>query len=407
MPVSISQFINSARVNGLSRLLTAARLVRRALGFAPPEVPPAWPVFDKAPPVWTPPADLTSFQAPPSYAPLVDLPLPEVQPGAAAPYAIAPADLKTVPRPVPSLPEPASPARPASFTPHVFEFAGEEYAYRLYHPSTGAAALAPVLPLLVLLHGCKQDAADFAQGTAMNRLAEQRQCLVLYPEQLDKANRLRCWNWFEPAHQSRGAGEPAMLAALTRHVLASQRADPARVYVAGLSAGGAMAALVAGLYPELFSAVGVHSGLPSGAASGMLSALSAMRRGSGRTGVTTGAEGVMPTIVFHGSADKTVHPDNGDQVVAAALAGWQASGLALEKSQRSEVGAADVASATPQRQSVRDIYTGADGKPYVEHWTVAAGPHAWSGGDSAGSFTDPLGPSASAAMLDFFLRHHK
>ena len=329
-------------------------------------------------------------------APLVDAPLRKFPPAPASANAPASAHAPAIPQS--ELKMALVPARPASFTKHVFQFAGEEYVYRLYLPGTSPAAQAPVLPLLVLLHGCKQDAADFSAGTAMNLLAEQRQCMVLYPEQPPKANQLRCWNWFETKHQSRGAGEPAMLAALTHKVLASYPADPDRVYVAGLSAGGAMAALVAGLYPELFAAVGVHSGLPSGAASGMFSALIAMRRGSRRTSGKAGKNEVMPTIVFHGSADTTVHPDNGDQVVAFALAGWRASGLVLEKSQRSEVG---------QRLTVRDMYSAADGKSYVELWSVSSGPHAWSGGNSAGSFTDPLGPSASLAMLNFFLRHHK
>lgn len=399
MPVSISQLFKSARTTGHGIWLKVTRLVRRVLGLAPAQAPPDRLEVYPPPPDWLPPASGANLKALLTMAPLVDVPLREIWPAPApAPAPAIPlAELKTA----------LVPARPASFTRHVFPFAGEEYAYRLYLPGTPKAALAPVYPLLVLLHGCKQDAADFSEGTAMNLLAEQRQCIVLYPEQLTKANQLRCWNWFEPRHQSRGAGEPAMLAALTHKVLASHPADPARVYVAGLSAGGAMAALVAGLYPELFAAVGVHSGLPSGAASGMLSALIAMRRGSRRIIGEAGRNEVMPTIVFHGSADKTVHPDNGDQVVAFALAGWRASGLALEKSQRSEVGAANGSNGDRQRLTVRDIYSAADGKPYVELWNVSSGPHAWSGGNSAGSFTDPLGPSASLAMLNFFLRHHK
>ncbi len=189
-----------------------------------------------------------------------------------------------------------------------------------------------------------------------------------------------------------------MIAALTRQVLAADhnglRADPSRVYIAGLSAGGAMAAVVAGLYPQIFAAVGVHSGLPSGAAQDLMSAFGAMRNGA--RGLATPP---MPTIVFHGSADRTVHPDNGDHISDAALAALKASGLPLVKS-RSRAGTSPEESGTE-----KTVYRVPDGPSYVEHWRIDAGPHAWSGGDAAGSYTDPDGPSASAAMLAFFLQH--
>ena len=299
----------------------------------------------------------------------------------------------------------ALPAHPAGFTEQVFKFSGEKYMYRLYVPGREQAALPLPLPLLVLLHGCQQDAADFAQGTAMNVLAEQEKCLVLYPEQLSSANSMRCWNWFEPAHQVRGAGEPAMIAALTRHVLDQHQGDPARVYIAGLSAGGAMAAVVAGSYPELYTALGVHSGLPPGAASNVMSAFGAMRRGARRATTPDEKSPVMPTIVFHGNADKTVHPDNGGQVVDAAIAALGATGLALAKTPRIEDRMA--CGKNNGRSAIRTVYSASDGKSHVEHWAIGAGPHAWSGGDAAGSFTDPQGPSASRAMLDFLLQHQK
>ncbi|MES2977515.1 MAG: PHB depolymerase family esterase [Pseudomonadota bacterium] len=315
-------------------------------------------------------------------------------------------------RPVPEVPAPVSrdvpaPAkpRPASFTAHEFAFGPERYVYRLYLPSLEDEAAAAELPLVVLLHGCKQDAADFALGTAMNELAESEKCIVLYPEQLAKANSMRCWNWFETAHQGRDAGEPAMLVTLVRQVQKKYHADPSRTYVAGLSAGGAMAAMVAALYPEAFAAVGVHSGLPPGAAHDVISAFSAMRKGARKShGSTSKHEAQMPTIVFHGDADATVHPDNGDQIVAAAVATLKAAGVPLKKVKRTQVA---VASTPPDRSSVQTIYTDPEGKSFVEYWAVASGPHAWSGGDSAGSFTDPQGPSASRAMLRFFLQHRK
>ena len=235
-------------------------------------------------------------------------------------------------------------------------------------------------------------------GTAMNALADQHQIMVLYPEQLSKANSGRCWNWFEPTHQTR-SGEPGMIAALTRKIAAASygdvQIDTDRIYIAGLSAGGAMAAVTAGLYPELFAAMGVHSGLPAGAATNMMAAFSAMRRGSEGQ-----AASAMPTIVFHGSADRTVHPDNGDNVTEAALEALNASGLALEKSEQA-------VRTKGERTAHRTTWRDASGKPFAEHWSVEAAPHAWSGGDAKGSYTDPDGPSASEAMLEFFLQHKR
>ena len=298
--------------------------------------------------------------------------------------------------------EPAMPTRKASFTESVFLFEGEQYPYRLYVPAAPAASDATStqpLPLIVLLHGCKQNAQDFARGTAMNALAGEQQCMVLYPEQISSANAARCWNWFEPGHQQAGRGEPGMIAALTQKVLASndhgQQADPQRVYIAGLSAGGAMAAVVTGLYPDMFAALGVHSGLAAGAAQDLMSAFGAMRNGA--KGHTSPA---LPTIVFHGLADTTVHPDNGEHITDAALAALKASGLTLAESK-------SVLNSASEQPTERVVYSAADGTPYVESWRVDAGPHAWSGGNAAGSYTDPDGPDASAAMLAFFLQHKK
>ena len=302
--------------------------------------------------------------------------------------------------------EPAAPMyRPGAFTESTVQFKGEQYAYRLYVPASpvpanaAEATAAPgPLPLVVLLHGCKQNALDFARGTGMNLLADQHQIVVLYPEQLSKANSGGCWNWFEPAHQTR-SGEPGMIAALTRKTIAASQGDvqidPNRVYIAGLSAGGAMSAVVAELYPDIFAAVGVHSGLPAGAAQSMIGAFGAMRRGGPVQTATA-----MPTIIFHGTADKTVHPDNGEHVSDAARAALGNSGLELVKSEKT-------IRTKGQRPAQRVTYLDNSGKPYVEHWTVDNGGHAWSGGDANGSYTDPDGPSASEAMLAFFLQHKK
>ncbi len=303
--------------------------------------------------------------------------------------------------------------RRAAFTRQVFQFEGERYDFNLYVPplpplpllaSTSEAQTR--VPLVVMLHGCKQDSPDFARGTTMNELAAKTPCLVLYPEQLAKANQMRCWNWFDSAHQGRHAGEPAMLAALTRQVIARYPVDPKRVYIAGLSAGGAMAAIVAAHNPDLFAAVGVHSGLPPGAAHDVMSAFSAMRSGgrSRAPGDAAALKDVMPTIVFHGDADRTVHPDNGDRIVLAATAALNASGVALK---RSIVPQEMPAPTGELRHTLRTVYSAEDQRSYVEYWSVEAGPHAWSGGSAAGSFTDPHGPNASAAMLTFFLQHHR
>ena len=291
----------------------------------------------------------------------------------------------------------AASAREASFTGRQFVFEGNTYPYRLYIPSTPEAATgqAAKMPMVVLLHGCNQDALDFSHGTAMNRLAEDHYAMVLYPEQVASANAMRCWNWFDPSHQEAGRGEPGMIAALVQSMVAQHHADPARTYVAGLSAGGAMAAVVANVYPQLFAAVGVHSGLAAGAAKSMMQALSAMKKGT--KGNHTAA---IPTIVFHGSADQTVNPSNGKFITQAALAAFEAEGILLVKSRAAT-------STTKDERAERTLYSNADGKPFVESWRITAGPHAWSGGSAQGSYTDPDGPDASKAMLEFFLQHSK
>ncbi len=374
-------FLKASRAAGMGSLMDATRLIQRTL-LNPIASADFSPLFGATPVKARPPA------ANPS------------KPGAAAFADVE--DVMVVDEPVSETPAPVTPRpRKAAFGERVFTFNGERYPYRLYIPAPPAGSdttMQAAMPLVVLLHGCKQDAQDFARGTAMNALAEEQGCMVLYPEQISKSNAQRCWNWFEPGHQQLDEGEPGMIAALTQQVLAhdynGQRADPSRVYIAGLSAGGAMAAVVAGLYPHIFAAVGVHSGLPSGAAQDLMSAFGAMRRGA--KGLATPP---MPTIVFHGSGDKTVHPDNGDHISDAALAALKASGLPLVKS-RSKVG-----TDTQETSTEKTVYRVADGPSYVEHWRIDAGPHAWSGGDSAGSYTDPDGPSASAAMLAFFLQH--
>lgn len=258
--------------------------------------------------------------------------------------------------------------------------------YKLYvPPQAGARAL----PLVVMLHGCTQDPDDFARGTGMNEAARTQGCFVLYPAQSQQANPQRCWNWFKHNHQQRGRGEPALLAAMTRDVMARHDIDPSRVYVAGLSAGGAMAAILGETYPDLYAAVGVHSGLAAGAAKDLPSALAAMR--SGAAGATR-REG-PPTIVFHGDADKTVHPANGEHVITGRVG---TSEVEPESDRQRAVGG---------RGYTRRVHRSAERGVLAEHWVVHGSGHAWSGGSPKGSYTDPAGPNATEYMLSFFVQH--
>ena len=266
-------------------------------------------------------------------------------------------------------------------------------AYKLYIPGgTGGQAL----PLLVMLHGCTQSPDDFARGTQMNVLAEETPCLVLYPAQSASANQSRCWNWFNPADQHRDRGEPSLIAGMTRKIMRENPVDPDRVFIAGLSAGGAAATVLAAAYPELYAALGVHSGLPSGAAGDIPSAFAAMRQGA--TAVEHRApRQLVPTIVFHGDQDRTVHPRNGDLVIAQQRA---ADGALLQATTTTQRG-----QSPGGRGYSRSMHAGSDGRPLLEQWVVHGAGHAWSGGSAEGSYTDPLGPDASREMLRFFLEH--
>ena len=258
--------------------------------------------------------------------------------------------------------------------------------YKLFIPS--GAGERP-LPLVVMLHGCTQHPDDFAAGTGMNEAAQAQGFLVLYPAQSQRASPQRCWNWFKHHHQQRGRGEAALLAGMTREVMARHQVDPRRVYVAGLSAGGAMAAILGQAYPDIYAAVGVHSGLAAGAASDLPSALMAMKGGAAAAPAVGSG---MPTIVFHGDADATVHQSNGEQVVAAS-----AGGAATVEVIRQQANGA--------RAYTRRVHRAADGRVLAEHWLVHGAPHAWSGGSAKGSYTDSQGPDASAEMLRFFFEH--
>jgi poly(hydroxyalkanoate) depolymerase family esterase len=289
-------------------------------------------------------------------------------------------------------------------------FASEEGSrdYKLFVP---AAYRGQPLPLVVMLHGCRQDPEDFAAGTRMNAIAEDMQCLVVYPGQSRSANGYNCWNWFNEDDQRRGAGEPAIIAGITREVIANWHCDARRTYVAGLSAGGAMAVIMGTTYPDMFAAIGVHSGLAYAGARDVHSALLAMRKGGPlmlshpeHGALVTRPARAMAAIVFHGDQDKTVHPDNGDRVMEQLTPNGN---LGVVDASGEAATGCDV---TVEQSEVQDghaftrtIHHCDDGKPVAEQWLVHGAGHAWSGGSDSGSYTDGKGPDASREMLRFFL----
>ena len=266
--------------------------------------------------------------------------------------------------------------------------------YRLYVPSGYRAGQR--VPLITLLHGGTQTPEDFAAGTRMNELAERHTFLVVYPKQPTSANPMRYWSWFQRAHQQRGAGEPSLIAGITEHVIAEYALDAARVYVAGFSAGAAMAAVMAACYPDLYAAVGVHSGLAYGVASDVASAFKAMKQGAPASGHAGGKS--VPLIVFHGDGDPTVNLVNAKCLVEGQLrsAGAQSARYQLQNTLVQVPGG---------RECTRSVFSDAGGTPVIEQWIVHGGGHAWAGGSPLGSYTDPLGPDASAELVRFFAQH--
>jgi poly(hydroxyalkanoate) depolymerase family esterase len=268
-------------------------------------------------------------------------------------------------------------------------------SYKLYIPSgyTGQA-----VPLIVMLHGCTQNPDNFAAGTRMNERAEQHTFLVAYPAQAGNANMQKCWNWFQAADQQRGRGEPSLIAGITRQVVDEYEVAEGRVYIAGMSAGGAMAAIMGATYPDLYAAIGVHSGLAPGSAHDLSSAFTAMRQGGPVVAAPNEERTeIVPTIVFHGDRDTTVHPRNGERLLA--ITGGQNGSSPRVRTRQGR--------APGGYEYTRFSYHDANGRTLLERWSVHGLGHAWSGGSYPGSYTDPRGPDASSEMVRFFEQHHK
>jgi poly(hydroxyalkanoate) depolymerase family esterase len=301
----------------------------------------------------------------------------------------------TVPlRPVTPEVIPSSPQAGGQFVDGTYSNTAGTRAYKLYIPSgyTGQA-----VPLVVMLHGCTQRPVDFAADTHMNVLAEGETFLVAYPEQAPSANGSKCWNWFQESDQQRDGGEPSLIAGITRQIMSQYQVDVSRVYVAGMSAGGAMAVIMAAMYPDLYAAVGVHSGLAYGAAHDLPSAFAAMQQGT--VYHARPLQEIIPLITFHGDGDTTVAPVNADclldQWLQAASAGLgSVPGMKVERGQVANGHA-----------YTRCIYHDVSGRALMEQWTVHQAGHGWSGGSLSGSYTDPQGPNASTEMVRFFTEH--
>jgi poly(hydroxyalkanoate) depolymerase family esterase len=291
--------------------------------------------------------------------------------------------------------EEAIEGQPGDFIAASFTSQAGTRPYKLYIPT---GYVGKPLPMIVMLHGCTQTPDDFAAGTRMNALAEERGCFVLYPAQTPSANRSRCWNWFKRGDQRRDKGEPAIIAGMTRDVLTRYGIDARKLYVAGLSAGGAMAAVMGAAYPDLYAAVGIHSGLAAGSAHDVQSAFAAMRGTpptSPRGAVAGEASGALPAIVFHGDRDTTVHPRNGEQVILVDR-NAASNTLSVERGQ------------VPGGHAyTRTVHSDPTGRVILEHWLVHGAGHAWSGGSTRGSYTDPSGPDAARAMIRFFYQNER
>ena len=270
-----------------------------------------------------------------------------------------------------------------------FSNAAGSRTYKLFIPSRSQGQ---PLPLVVMLHGCTQSPDDFAAGTRMNFLAEEQNCFVVYPEQPSGANQAKCWNWFRTGDQRRGGGEPSLIAGITRQIMRDHAIDPKRVYVAGLSAGGAAAAIMGATYPDLYAAVGIHSGLACGAASDLPSAFVAMRQGAGPKQLRM--------------ANLPCRPSFSMAIATPRCTPTTATGFIEQSAKATSPTTKVLRGRVPHGHAYsRTVLTDGGGRAISEHWNIHGAGHAWSGGSPAGSYTDPRGPDATREMLRFFLEH--
>ena len=297
------------------------------------------------------------------------------------------------------------PVRAGEFVTRSFANEAGARSYKLYVPASYSPPSEERVPLVVMLHGCTQDPDDFAAGTRMNTLADEHGFIVAYPAQEARANGTKCWNWFRAQDQARDRGEPAVIAGITREVAAGHRIDERRIFVAGLSAGGAMAVVLAATYPELYAAVGVHSGLPYAAAHDVPSAFAVMKSGvPGRSPLSPdgdargGAAPAIPAIIFHGDRDATVSAANAEAIVRQVRATRPGDALHPTTSR---------GTSSSGQAYTRTVLADGARQPVIEHWILHGAGHAWSGGSAGGSFTDPSGPDASAEMIRFFYSQHR
>jgi poly(hydroxyalkanoate) depolymerase family esterase len=352
--------------------------------------------------------------APNGHGPAAPVPAPKVvRPKVPAPaFRAAPAAPPMSPPTAPPIPAPtAANAHPAAHRQAMPQPGGSQFlamahsnyrasrAFKLFVPASYAGV---PMPLLVMLHGCKQNPDDFAAGTRMNALAEQHGFLVAYPAQTMRDNLANCWNWFERAQQVRGGVEPELIAGIVAQIGIAYAVESSRVFVAGLSAGAAMAVILGATYPEVFAGVAAHSGLPLGAAHDVASAFSAMQGAAAATAAAT-RQPAVPTLVIYGDADPTVAPGNGAAVVAQSVRAHGRSNTPLQAQPRSSADAS-VGTAASLRTSTTTDYRDASGRLRVSECVVHGGKHSWFGGSAQGSYTDANGPDASAEIVRFFLQ---
>lgn len=390
-----SGMAEATRLTREGQLAEATEVIQRALrgdfSGVPADVPGAPDV-----PVETP-SSVVDGASKPAAPPQPDRTGQPLRPAPRPPRSFRGTPPGAIPGPTDFIP-PAAPAG-GRFVERSYTNRAGTRSYKLYIPS---GYVGQEVSLVVMLHGCTQNPDDFAAGTRMNALAEEHTFLVAYPAQAQGANMNKCWNWFEVSDQQRGRGEPSLIAGITCEVVGEHNVAAGRVYVAGMSSGGAMAAIMGEAYPDLYAAIGVHSGLPPGAARDLPSAFAAMSQGGSVNGSRGNLAGkhdrIVPAIVFHGDRDTTVHPRNAEHLLARYRDATSGPVVQVTKGRGQVSGGYAYG---------RDTHRDAGGRVLAEHWTINGLGHAWSGGSRPGSYTDPKGPDASAEMVRFFREHQR